>query len=76
MKYKYYVVFSTDGLGIGNAEIIRNTKITTFKDVQEMANLLKEDTNRKKERKIEYVVIINFMLLEEIEDEEGVLSQE
>lgn len=75
MKYTYFVSFSVDGFSMGNAEVTLKTKITTFKDLTEIANLLKEDANKKRERKIESIIITNFILLEG-KNEEGILSQE
>lgn len=63
MKYKYFVSFfgnsNKGSFIIGNAQIIRKRKITTFEDIKEITN------NIEKDEKIEKVTIIDYKLLDE-----------
>lgn len=64
--YKYFVsyFFNTSGswgFGVGNAEITRKNKITTYEEIREISNELET------QEEIKQVSIINYILLEESE---------
>lgn len=68
MEYKYFVSFffknDTLSWGIGNLEVTRNNKITSFEDIREIVRHLKEKEDVKN------VTIISYTLLAESEDKQ------